>query len=79
MAGRFADAGNLETFWRNLAEGVESLIEFSDEEILAAGVDPAQLAHPEYVKKGTVLDGAELFDAEFFGFNPREEIGRAHV
>jgi acyl transferase domain-containing protein/acyl carrier protein len=72
LAGRFPDAGNLEAFWKNLAEGVESLIDFSEEDMLAAGVDPAQFAQPNYVRKGTILEGAELFDAGFFGFNPRE-------
>jgi len=72
MAGRFPDANDLETFWGNLAAGIDSLISFSDKEILNAGVAPAKLSHPNYVKKGTVLEGAELFDAEFFGFNPRE-------
>ena len=72
MAGRFPDASNLEVFWSNLAAGLESLVDFSDEEILAAGIDPALIAQPNYVKKGTVLEGAELFDANFFGFNPRE-------
>lgn len=72
MAGRFPGAPNLEAFWRNLTGGVESLTPFSEEEMLAAGVTPELLAHPNYVKKGTVLEGAELFDAEFFGFNPRD-------
>ena len=72
MAGRFPDAPDLQTFWQNLARGVESLIAFSDEEILASGVDPRQLRNQDYVKKGTILEGAEWFDASFFGFNPRE-------
>jgi acyl transferase domain-containing protein len=72
MAGRFPDASNIRDFWRNLARGHESLVEFSDQEILAAGVSAELLADPNYVKRGTVLEGSDRFDAGFFGFNPRE-------
>ncbi len=40
--------------------------------MLAAGVDPADLADPNYVPVGAVLPDMEMFDAEFFGFSPRE-------
>ncbi|HEX8351629.1 MAG TPA: type I polyketide synthase, partial [Pyrinomonadaceae bacterium] len=36
------------------------------------GVAADVLADPDYVKAGGVLDGAELFDAAFFGYHPRE-------
>lgn len=72
MAGRFPGAPDLEAFWRNLREGVESISRFSDEELLAAGVEPALLADPRYVRARGTIQGAELFDAPFFGFSPRE-------
>lgn len=72
MAGRFPGARNVAEFWRNLCGGVESVRDFSDEELLASGVDPALLRNPAYVKRGGYLDGAEEFDAEFFGYSPRE-------
>ena len=72
MAGRFPGANSVDELWRNLRDGVESVVSFTDEDLLAAGVDPALLADPNYVKAGTVLEGADLFDAAFFGFNPRE-------
>src|ERR1700760_4169870 len=72
MAGRFPGAGNLEEFWRNIREGVESLETFSDADLAAAGVDAALAASPGYVRNGTVLAGADLFDAGFFGLSPRE-------
>ncbi len=72
MAGRFAGARNIDEYWRNLRDGVESLSSFSDEELIAAGVDPAQLRDPNYVKVGAVMPDMEMFDAPFFGFNPRE-------
>ena len=72
LAGRFPGAGNVEQFWQNLRDGVESISFFSDDELLAAGVNPALLQNPNFVKARGVLEDAELFDAGFFGYNPRE-------
>jgi len=72
MAGRFPQAPSLEEFWRNLRDGVESILPLTDEELLASGVNPALLKNPNYVKASSSLDDIELFDAAFFGFNPRE-------
>ena len=71
MAGRFAGSPSLEAFWKNLRDGVESITFFTDEQLLATGVDPEALQNPRYVKAGSVLEGIELFDAAFFGFSPR--------
>lgn len=71
MRGRFAGAPNLEAFWNNLRDGVESITALSDEQLLASGVDPEALKNPRYVKAGAALDGVEDFDAAFFGFSPR--------
>ncbi len=72
MAGRFPGAQDVEQFWSNLREGVHSISFFSDEELEAAGVDPSLIRNPDFVRAGGVLEGIELFDAGFFGFNPRE-------
>jgi acyl transferase domain-containing protein/acyl carrier protein len=72
LSCRFPDAPDAETFWRNLEQGRESLATYSDEEILATGVPPALLNHPNYVKRGTALEDAEWFDASFFGYSARE-------
>jgi len=71
MAGRFPGAPNIGAFWNNLLDGVESISFFTDEQLLASGVDPDALRNSRYVKAGSVLDGVELFDAGFFGFTPR--------
>jgi acyl transferase domain-containing protein len=71
MAGRFPGAKNVQEFWQNLRDGVESISFFSDQELATLGLDPATLSDPNYVKAGGVLEGAELFDASFFGFTPR--------
>jgi acyl transferase domain-containing protein/acyl carrier protein len=72
MAGRFPGAGNIAQLWRNLCDGVESVTFFSDDELIASGVPAVTLADPNYVKAGTVLEGADLFDAAFFNLSPRE-------
>ena len=75
LAGRFPDAVDLDAFWRNVANGVESLRAFSDADLDAAGVPAALRVHPNYVRAGTVLDDAEFFDAACFGLSPREAEG----
>ncbi|GIV97574.1 MAG: polyketide synthase [Herpetosiphonaceae bacterium] len=72
IACRFPGANNAEQFWQNLRDGVESISFFSDEELLAAGVDPALLKHPNYVKARGIIDHHDSFDAAFFGYSPRE-------
>ncbi len=72
MAGRFPGAGNVEEFWQNLRQGVESIQRFSEEEVRAAGVSEQLLRQDRYVRAGSILDGVELFDADFFGITPRE-------
>jgi len=72
MGGRFPGARDVDEFWRNLCAGVESITRFTDDELAAAGVSADELSDPSYVKAGAVLDGIELFDADFFGMTPRE-------
>ena len=72
MVGRFPGAADVEQFWRNLCDGVDSLTPLSDAEIIAGGVDPAQVRMPGYVKWARPMVGHDMFDAGFFGLNPRE-------
>jgi acyl transferase domain-containing protein len=72
MAGRLPGARNLEEFWHNVRGGVESITTFSEAELAAAGIAPAMLRDPRYVKAWSVLADAESFDASFFGFTPKE-------
>ncbi|HEX8187561.1 MAG TPA: polyketide synthase, partial [Pyrinomonadaceae bacterium] len=70
-AGRFPGAADVESFWRNLCGGVESVRRYSDEELLAAGLTREEIAHPRFAPFGAALEGADLFDADFFNFIPR--------
>ncbi|HEX5723931.1 MAG TPA: type I polyketide synthase, partial [Longimicrobiaceae bacterium] len=72
MAGRFPGADDLERFWSNLREGVESITHFTVDELRAAGVPESDLAHPDYVRSIGKLRDVQHFDAAFFGYSPRE-------
>ncbi|MEV1064380.1 beta-ketoacyl synthase N-terminal-like domain-containing protein [Streptomyces sp. NPDC050263] len=66
MACRLPGAPSVDAFWRNLREGVESTTFLSDEDLLAAGVDPQLLDDPGYVKAAQLLPDVEQFDADLF-------------
>jgi amino acid adenylation domain-containing protein len=72
MAGRFPGASNVHEFWQNLRQGRETIREFSENEVRAAGISEELLRESRYVRAGGTVDGVELFDAEFFGVTPRE-------
>ncbi len=72
MAGRFPQADTVQAFWENLLASRECISFYSDEELLAMGISPEFVQHPDYVKaKGEVAD-IDKFDAAFFGIAPRE-------
>ena len=72
MAAHLPGAKNVSEFWSNLRSGVESVREFTDEELEAAGVSRAKLSDPDYVKAGILLEDLECFDGPFFGFTPKD-------
>lgn len=72
MAAHLPGAADIAAYWANLAAGVESIRHLTREELLAAGESPARLARANYVPAAAVLDGFKEFDAEFFGFSPKE-------
>jgi len=72
MSGRFPGASNVAELWANIRAGATGITQFSDEELSAAGVPAEHLEDPNYVKAGAVINGIELFDANFFGVSPKE-------
>ena len=72
MAGRFPGAKNVNEFWKNIRDGVESITFFGDEELKNSGVAPALLQDSDYVKAYGALEDVEMFDASFFNFSPKE-------
>lgn len=72
LAGTFPEAPNVQAFWENVSQGKESVTFFTDEELKAAGVDEKLLKRSDYVKAKPYLKHASSFDADFFGYSPRE-------
>ncbi|MCK4258362.1 MAG: amino acid adenylation domain-containing protein [Halanaerobiales bacterium] len=72
IAGRFPGAKNVDEFWANLKNGVESITFFTDEELEEAGIEPELIQNPNYIKAKGVLEDIEYFDPLFFDYSPRE-------
>jgi acyl transferase domain-containing protein len=72
MAGRFPGADTVEELWRNVVLGAPVISTFSGTELGAAGVPPEEHSHPDYVPAYGALDDVAGFDAEFFGYSPRD-------
>ncbi|MEU3850376.1 beta-ketoacyl synthase N-terminal-like domain-containing protein [Streptomyces sp. NPDC029554] len=72
MAGRFPGAEDLDTFWTNLVEEVDAVSRFTDEELIAAGVTPEELADDAYVRARGVFPRLESFDSAFFNYTPAD-------
>ena len=70
MAGRFPGARDINQFWQNIRDGVESVRFYSNEEL--PDLDPYLLRDPHYVKAEAQIDDIDRFDAVFFGYSPRE-------
>jgi acyl transferase domain-containing protein len=74
MVGRFPGANDLDTFWRNIRDGVESITFFSDEQMAAAGTDTELMKNPSFVKARGTVDEIDQFDAGFFGYSNRDAL-----
>lgn len=72
MSGRFPGARGVDALWRDLRAGVERVVTFTEAELRAAGATEEQICSPRYVRAGAPLEGADLFDAPFFGVSARE-------
>src|SRR5688572_27138310 len=72
MAGRFPGAEGLDTFWRNLCAGVESVTFSAPEELAGTAIPESVYRHAAYVPAKGRIAGIDLFDAEFFGLGAHE-------
>jgi amino acid adenylation domain-containing protein len=71
MVCRFPGAKNVNKFWGNLKNGVDSISFFSTEE-LEKNVPAPELEKNTFVKAYGWLDDIEFFDYTFFGYAPIE-------
>ena len=73
LAGRFPGGRDVESFWRNLVEGRETISRFTDEQLDASSPSDVEARKdPAYVRARGVVEDAEMFDAAFFNVSPRE-------
>lgn len=72
MSGRFPGAKDMDEFWSNLYNGVESVSFFNREELIKMGTDEHLLDNPRFVAADAILDGMDQFDASFFDYSARE-------
>ena len=72
LACRFPGSRDSATFWTNLRDGVESITALSDEDLRSSGVQERLRQDPNYVRMRGIIDGIDLFDADFFGVTPKE-------
>lgn len=74
LSGRYPGANDLQTFWRNLSDGRDCIVE-----VPASRWDHRRFFHPDRSHKGTAysqwggfMDDIDLFDARFFNISARE-------
>ncbi|GAA4092688.1 hypothetical protein GCM10022248_73920 [Nonomuraea soli] len=74
IAGRYPRSPDLDTFWNNLAEGVNCITEVPKERFdLDELFDPKRgRKQRTYSRWGGFIEGADEFDAGFFGILPRD-------
>lgn len=72
MAGKFPGANEINQFWDNLKNGVDSISTFTEDELIKEGVNLDVLQHPNFVKAKGYLEEVEYFDESFFAYTPRE-------
>lgn len=72
MATRLPGAPDLARFWALLAAGGEAIQSFEEKDLLAHGGDLRSIRDPQFVSAKGYLPDVDQFDANFFGFSPRE-------
>jgi acyl transferase domain-containing protein/thioesterase domain-containing protein len=72
MACRFAQSRGLDAYWTLLKDGREAISTYDEDALVAAGVNPALLRNPNYVRSGAPIEDMECFDAGLFGLSPRD-------
>ncbi|KPQ06993.1 MAG: putative polyketide synthase module [Rhodobacteraceae bacterium HLUCCA12] len=72
MAAHLPGADSLGQYWTNLRNGISAIRRLDDAALTEAGEDPSLMRQPNYVPVAAPLDGFARFDAEFFGFSPKE-------
>src|SRR5690606_16471661 len=66
-------APDVDAFWKNIKDGVESVTQFDPSELdIPLAPDAIEDPNARYICAKGILDDVDLFDARFFGYLPRE-------
>lgn len=74
MAGSFPGSDTIDKFWSNLCSGVESIFHLTDDDLKTRNIPKEWLQNPNFVKAGTHIEHFDEFDANFFGYSPKEAL-----
>tara|TARA_R110002049_G_scaffold23781_7_gene84818 strand:+ start:21229 stop:27666 length:6438 start_codon:yes stop_codon:yes gene_type:complete len=72
MSVNVPGAATTDAYWANLRAGVSAIKRLSEDDLRAAGESAETMARANYVPFAARLDGFDTFDAEFFGFSPKD-------
>src|SRR6516162_2092173 len=73
MSGRFPGANSVQQLWHNLMQGVDSVSRFGEDELeYSVATKEAIEQGQKFIRARGVLEGVDMFDAEFFGMYPKE-------
>ena len=72
VSGKFPEANNVKEFWNNIVEGKNSVLEFSNEELIEGGENKNNIENESYVRFGSFLEDKKYFDSTFFDYSPSE-------
>ncbi|MFJ6808473.1 SDR family NAD(P)-dependent oxidoreductase [Streptomyces anulatus] len=72
MACRLPGADTPERLWANLRAGRSAVSRFGATKAADVPGRPSAVGHPAFVGAEALLDGVDLFDADLFGYAPRE-------
>ncbi len=72
MSVNVPGAEGVDAYWANLRDGVSALKRLDETKLRAAGESAERMARPNYVPVTAEMPGYDMFDAEFFGFSPKD-------
>ncbi|MFD0267604.1 beta-ketoacyl synthase N-terminal-like domain-containing protein, partial [Streptomyces sp. NPDC127106] len=70
LSCRFGPATSADRLWELLEQGRSGIRRYSPEELVRLGHRPELVRRPGFVPAGVVLEDADAFDNEFFGYSP---------
>lgn len=63
---------DLDLFWHNMADGVDSISFFTRDELLGWGVSPELVDQPNFVPARGLVRDADRFDHRLFSYSPQD-------